>query len=590
MTRIRVAHVASIDLTHRFLLLGQLRRLRDEGMEVTAISAPGPWVADLEAEGIRHLPWTGITRAWGLGADVRAFRELLRIFRRERFHVVHAHNPKPGIMARLAARMAGVPCVLNTVHGLYATPQDAFLKRLLVMGSEGFAARFSDAELYQSVEDLDWARRLHVAPRSRSELLGNGADLARFDPDRFSPEGIQGLREELGIPPGAIVVGSVGRLVAEKGFREFFEAAILVQRRHPGVCFLVVGGSEPEKADALTEREIGAARAHVLFTGWRDDVDDLMALMDIFVLASWREGVPRSAIEAASLAKAIVATDIRGCREVIRHRQEGLLVPPRDPQRLAAAIGTLVTDPTLRERLGSAARTRALARFDERRVAQTVVDRTFDVLYRRGIGVAPSKRGTLIRRGIGADARDLARLHADGMPGAFLPSLGDAFMRRMYRAMVKDPDAIVVVADLEGRVVGFATGVRSVKSFYRRFALRHGVQAAVVTAPRLIRASTFRRVSETARYPVGTGGLPDAELLSIAVAPAFRRTGVGRRLADEVLRGLARGGVRELKVVVGPDNPTANAFYEDLGFVHRSAIAVHEGAVSNVMVATCPSP
>src|SRR5262245_2232532 len=558
-------------------------------MEVTAISAPGPWVPDLEAEGTRHLPWEAISRGWGLAEDARAMSELYRILRRERFHVVHAHNPKPGLMARVAARMAGVPCVLNTVHGLYATPEDRLVKRALVLTAEGFAARFSDAELYQSAEDLAWVRRRHVVPRSRSGLLGNGADLTRFDPDRFTADHIRRLRDELGIPPDALVVGSFGRLVAEKGFRELFEAARVVRSRHPNVSFLVVGGPEPEKADAITEAEILAASPDVTFTGWREDIDELMALMDVFVLASWREGMPRSVIEAASLRRAIVATDIRGCREVVRDGREGLLVPPRDAQRLATAIDRLVADRALAERLGDAARVRAVQHFDERRVADRVLERTVGVLGRRGI-VLGSANGTRIRPGLRRDAWALARLHTQEIPSGFLPTLGDRFMRRLYEALVADPDAVVVVAEDRDRVVGFAAGVGSVSRFYRRFALRHGARAAVAAAPRLVRPGVLRAASETARYPADTSGLPEAELVSIAVSPPFRRAGLGRQLVEGVRQGLGGRRVRELKVVVGSDNASANAFYLGLGFTQRSVIAVHDGTASNVLVASCTQP
>ena len=138
---LKVAHLTTVDLTLRFLLLGQLRRLRDEGFEVTGISAPGPWTAELEAEGIRHLPWPHATRSWDPRADARAFAELLAILRRERFDVLHTHNPKPGVLGRLAGRLTGVPVVVNTVHGLYATPDDRLAKRALVLGMERLAAR-----------------------------------------------------------------------------------------------------------------------------------------------------------------------------------------------------------------------------------------------------------------------------------------------------------------------------------------------------------------------------------------------------------------------------------------------------------------
>jgi glycosyltransferase involved in cell wall biosynthesis len=381
-----------VDSTLRFLVLPQLIRLRDEGFDVSAISAPGPWTGDLAAEGIRHIGWPHATRSWSPLFDLLASWELVRIFRRERFHLIHTHNPKPGVIGRIAARLAGVPRVVNTVHGLYATPEDHPTRRIPVVALERLAARFSDLELYQSGEDLDWARRLRLVAPRKSALLGNGVDLSRFDPALVPVERVRALRREFGIPRDAVVVGTVARLVVEKGYRELVAAAGRVRVVHPGVRFLAVGPADPDKHDALDPRELDPTGEDVTFVGWRDDTRDLLALMDVFVLASWREGLPRSAIEAAAMAKPLVLTDIRGCREVARHGIEGLLVPPRDADRLAEAIEQLAEDPETRGRMGRAARARALDRFDERTVTDMIVERYRSLLD--GIEPAPRSEAT----------------------------------------------------------------------------------------------------------------------------------------------------------------------------------------------------
>ncbi|MGH2697718.1 MAG: glycosyltransferase family 4 protein [Actinomycetota bacterium] len=386
MTRtLRIAHVTTIDLTLRVLLLAQLRRLRDEGFDVYGISAPGPWAAELESEGITHIPWLHATRSWHPKADAIALAELLRIFRRHRFDLVHLHNPKPGIMGRVAARLAGVPCVMSTCHGFYATPDDPALKRSVVLALEWIAARCSDLDLYQSAEDLAWARRIRVARGARSELLGNGTDLTRFDPSRVSTQRVTRLRAELGIPERSLVVGTVGRLVAEKGLREFCIAARKVRERVPEAEFLVVGDPDPDKSDSLSAEDLRQAARDVSFIGWREDLPDVFALMDVFVLASWREGMPRSAIEAAAMGKALVLTDIRGCREVVRDGHDGLLIPVREPDALSAAVIRLLEEPTLRAELGQAARVRALDLFDEKRVATVVANRSTALLAAKGM-------------------------------------------------------------------------------------------------------------------------------------------------------------------------------------------------------------
>jgi len=590
---VRIAHIATVDLTHRFLLLEQLRRQKAAGFDVTAISASGPWVDDLRNEGIRFIPWK-ITRAWDPANDVRALAELVRILHRGRFHVVHTHTPKGGVLGRVAARMAGVPCVVNTVHGLYATPDDPRRRRWPVLAVEWLAARFSDLELYQSEEDLEWAQRTRIVSRSRGVLLGNGVNLTAFDPTVVDPERVARIREELGLPPGAPVVGTVGRLVAEKGYRELFAAAHSVRRELPNVRFVAVGESDHAKPDAINEQEQAEAAKDVVFTGWRKDVRDVLGVFDVFVLPSWREGVPRSAIEAAAMGKPLVLTDIRGCREVATDGIEGTLVPVRDPGSLAEAILELLRNPERRVRMGAAARARALARFDESRIADLVVAHYRRLLSRRGVPtpVPTDGKGTgpvRLRAARPQDASSMSRMHRESMPSAFLPALGDRFLRRLYLALAQDRDAVAIVAEDQRGILGFATGVPSVRSFYRRFILRHGAPASAAALPALARPGTLHRMRESLAYPAGVEDLPDPELLSIAVVPGARARGVGRALVEGVVRGLRDQGVEELKVVVGADNESANAFYERVGFEHRARIAVHDGVLSNVWTIRCRS-
>ncbi|MFQ5515949.1 MAG: glycosyltransferase, partial [Acidimicrobiia bacterium] len=140
----RVAHLTTVDLSLRYLVMPQLTAIVDAGGEVIGISAAGPHVPELEAAGIRHLPLPGSTRGFNPMADVKAAWSLWRILRQLRPDVLHTHNPKPGVYGRIVGRIAGVPVVINTVHGLYATPDDRWPKRLVVYLLEAIASRFSD--------------------------------------------------------------------------------------------------------------------------------------------------------------------------------------------------------------------------------------------------------------------------------------------------------------------------------------------------------------------------------------------------------------------------------------------------------------
>jgi glycosyltransferase involved in cell wall biosynthesis len=377
-----VAHLTTVDMSLRFLVLPQLLAVRDRGGRAIGISAPGPWVSELEAAGIEHFPLRSSTRSMSLTADARSARELWRILRREHVDVLHTHNPKPGLYGRVVGRAARVPVVVNTVHGLYATDDDPLAKRALVYALEAVAARCSDAELYQNPEDLELMVRLHCTRRAR--YLGNGVDLARFDPERFSSEARAAIRAELDVAPDTIVVGAVGRLVAEKGYPELFAA---IEQLPATFSLLVVGGPDPDKPDSLGPDVAARAEARgVRFLGQRDDVDRLYAAMDVFVLASHREGFPRAAMEASAMGLPVVATDIRGCREVVEPGVTGLLVPVRDAGALAAALADLA-NPTQRARFGQSARAKALEEFDERRIVETVLDTYRDVGRRKDVAL-----------------------------------------------------------------------------------------------------------------------------------------------------------------------------------------------------------
>ena len=382
---LRVAHLTTVDVSLRYLVLPQLTAVRDGNGEPIGISAPGPFVAELEAMGIRHIPLVSSTRSMNVTADISSAFELWRILRRERPDVLHTHNPKPGVYGRIVGRLAGVRVVVNTVHGLYASENDRRAKRFIVYGLEALAARFSHAELVQNPEDIDLLRRYRVVPRRKLTYLGNGVDLDRFDRSRLPPGTRASVRAELGVNDDDIVIGIVGRLVAEKGYLELFDA---VRTLGPRCVLVVVGPDDLEKVDALDRTIVERAREEgVRFLGLRRDVERLYAGMDVFVLPSHREGFPRAAMEAAAMGLPIVATDIRGCRQVVGHGDNGLLVPVRDATRLAAALRQLADDARLRREMGESSAQRARNEFDERAVLATVFD-----AYARALAQHPQRR------------------------------------------------------------------------------------------------------------------------------------------------------------------------------------------------------
>lgn len=390
---VKIAHITTVDMSVRHLLLNQLLSLRTAGFDVTAMSAPGPDIRPVEDAGIRHLA-VPFTRRMAPLADLRAAWVLWRTFRRERFTIVHTHQVKAALFGQAAARLAGVPIVVNTIHGFYFHERTPPLKRGGWVLIERMAAKCSTLLLSQNREDIPTAIAARICSADKIEHLGNGIDIRRFDRSRVSTNRVAALKRELGMPEDAVVVGFVGRLVREKGILELFEAVRELRHSFPALRLLVVGPVDAVKNDALTP----AAASHcgiddiAVFTGYRQDMPELYAVMNVCVLPSHREGLPRSPMEASAMGVPCVATDIRGCREVVLDSDNGLLVPVGDARALAHACARILRDPELASAMGRRGRELALERFDERHVFERVRSAYARLLARRGITVDAASR------------------------------------------------------------------------------------------------------------------------------------------------------------------------------------------------------
>jgi glycosyltransferase involved in cell wall biosynthesis len=276
-------------------------------------------------------------------ALLRSVRELSRLATTKGAALIHANGSRAMAYAGVAARLARRPVIWHVRVAERDPLLDRVLGRLadrIVVISEAVARRFPRR----------LARKLRV--------VRNGVDLARFD--SRSPSA--GLRGALGVPDGAPVVVSVGRFVAPKGYAHLLDAAAMLQVEGTGAHWILVGDGELRAALEAQARRLGlAARAH--FTGWRDDIPELMALGDLFVLPSLAEPFGRVLIEAMAMAKAVVATDAGGVPEIVVHGETGLLVPPADPHALATAVRELLADRGRAARLGAAGRRRAETTF-----------------------------------------------------------------------------------------------------------------------------------------------------------------------------------------------------------------------------------
>jgi glycosyltransferase involved in cell wall biosynthesis len=364
----KILQVINVDFSLRHFLVPLMRGLRARGHEVVGACADGPLLDAPRAEGFRieHVP---MARSMNPVAQARCLAALVALIKREKPDLVHAHMPISGLLARSAARIAGVPRIAYTCHGFLFNQPGPWWRKRLSLTLERAAGRITDVYLTVSEEEAADARRLGIHPRATAVL--NGRDPARFHPD---PDARAAIRAELGAREDDCVVVAVSRMVRHKGYPELLAA----MRDTPDNCVLWVVGERlatdhGEDMEPHFERAAQALGRRLVRLGYRHDVDRVLAATDVFCLPSHFEGLPMSAIEAMLTGLPVISTDIRGPRELVVQGETGLLVPPMSVAPLAEALTTLARDGALRTRMGEAARLRALEKFDEAKVVARTV-------------------------------------------------------------------------------------------------------------------------------------------------------------------------------------------------------------------------
>jgi glycosyltransferase involved in cell wall biosynthesis len=373
---LRVCQLCAVDFTLKKFLLPLVDGMREEGWQVVAICSDGKEIAELRDLGysIKTIP---IARSMNPYLALRSLIRLTCFFRQQSFDVLHAHTPVAALIGRIAARLAGIPLVVYTAHGFYFHDHMPRWKRAVFVELERICGRFTDLLFCQSEEDAAAAIREKIAPESRIVAIGNGVDTTCFDPQEVACG--ETVKISLGIPRDAFVVGLIGRQVREKGIGEFLKAMASLANHYSHLWVLLVGerlSSDHDQGVAESFAEAQAVLGHRLMAlGSREDIPELLAAMDLFCLPSWREGMPRTIIEAMMMAKPVVATNIRGAREEVVPEKTGLLVPVRSSSELADAVERMLLNPGWGRRLGKAGRARALRLYDEKHVIAAQIKR-----------------------------------------------------------------------------------------------------------------------------------------------------------------------------------------------------------------------
>ncbi len=366
---LKVCQICAVSFTLKTFLIPLVDGMRRLKWDVTGVCSDGPEIELMRAQGY-SIDVVSIARSMNFWAVSRSFFDLYRYFRKNKFDIVHVHTPVAAFLGRIAAKCAGVPVVVYTAHGFYFHEYMPRWKYKAHVYLERFGGAFTDLLFCQSAEDAAAAVKFKILPSKKVITIGNGVCLDSFDPAQFSSR--EDVRASIGIPNDAYVVGMVCRQVEEKGIGEFLSAVTRLALRYPNLYILLVGVRLTSDHSPGVDEQLAESRQllgdRLVALGFREDIAKILAVMDLFCLPSWREGMPRTIIEAMAMGKPVVATNIRGSREQVIPGETGLLVPVRDPETLSASIEKFIIDPAWGRRLGQAGRRRALKLYDEKKI------------------------------------------------------------------------------------------------------------------------------------------------------------------------------------------------------------------------------
>lgn len=343
---------------------------RNTDFQNDIVCSSGPHLDKFSVHGARITP-LDIPRGLSPFGVTRLLAQLVNHLRKHRYTIVHTHNSITGVIGRVAARITRVPVVIHTTHGFHFHEAMSTFERLPYVGIERAMARWCDILLCQNRQEIDEIHRLRLHPRQGVYHVGNGIDLSAFKPRTAPPQN-----------PRPVIL-FVGRLETVKNQTMLFRALEMLRGRHEPEVWLV--GDGPLKSAYEAELAQRGLSANVKFLGYRYDIPALTAQADIAVLTSVKEGIPRALMQASAVGVPIVATDVKGSREVVVDGETGFLVRLDDVKTLADRLDTLLRSADVRREMGASGIEYARRHFDEARVVERLARLYRIALRARGL-------------------------------------------------------------------------------------------------------------------------------------------------------------------------------------------------------------
>ncbi|MDM0546286.1 glycosyltransferase family 4 protein [Clostridium perfringens] len=375
MKKTKIIQVCAIDSTMDVLL----RRLNSEilkaGYDLKCICSEGDKTEKLSNEGFEMIS-VNIDRAIKPIGNIKTIVQLYKVFKEEKPDIVHVHTPIAAVLGRIASKLARVPNIVYTAHGFYFHENMSLLTFKICFFIEKYIGRyFTDFIFTQSSEDCLLAQKNKFLKKNRIMAIGNGVDLwNKFNNKVLDREELLKIKSNLGIEKEDIVVTFVGRLVREKGILELLEGFNSIKDEN--IKLLLIGDTFQGDRDLECKESIEKFKENknIKFMGKRDDINKLLSISDIFCLPSYREGMPRSIIEAMAMENAIIATNIRGSREEVLDGETGFLINLNNPKEIEEKIKYLKENKVLLESMKKNGRKRAEELYDEGKVVMKQLD------------------------------------------------------------------------------------------------------------------------------------------------------------------------------------------------------------------------
>lgn len=368
----KIVQIAAIENTHLKLLKALNENCVKSGFEVHCISSSGVNHKEIEKQGVK-FHGVEIDRKIAPIKNVKSIFQLVKIFKEIKPDIVHVHTPMAAVLGRIAAKIARVPKIIYTAHGFYFHEGMSSRKYKVYFNIEKYVGRyFTDYIFTQSEEDYNIAIENDFLKKKKSNNyfhISNGVDVAgQFNYENISENSIEQIKHIHDIKRNDTIVTFIGRLVEEKGVLDYLESFNKLTSKN--IKFIVIGALHESERDLNTVKKLEKYKnnKNIIFTGKISNVNEYLALSDIFCLPSYREGMPRSIIEAMAMKNAIIATNIRGSREEVINEETGYLVPLKSSKFIANKIDELANDKIMLEQFKESGYRRAKEKYNENNV------------------------------------------------------------------------------------------------------------------------------------------------------------------------------------------------------------------------------